>query len=66
MIPNIGNYPNTSYQYGKPNRQPRPQQAANSPVSQTKPAITKPIDADIFYIADIHGKMTNMERIGKM
>lgn len=66
MIQNIGNYPNTSYQYGKSNKQPRPQQAANPPVSQTKPAITKPIDADIFYIADIHGKMTNMERIGTM
>lgn len=28
-----------------------------------KPTVSKPIDVSIFYIADIHGKMTNMERI---
>lgn len=36
------------------------------PPTFSKPTITKPIDVDIFYIADLHGKMTNMERIGAM
>ena len=36
------------------------------PTVYSKPTLTKPIDVDIFYIADLHGKMTNMERIGAM
>lgn len=28
-----------------------------------KPTVSKPVDVSIFYIADLHGKMTNMERI---
>lgn len=39
---------------------------STQPPVYSKPIKTKPVDVDIFYISDIHGKMTNMERIGTM
>ncbi len=62
MINNIGSYPNTNlltkYTTAKTlNKQPQ-----TLPAQQPMPQ--KTVDADIFYIADLHGKMTNMERIG--
>jgi len=64
MINNIGQYPNTNLiaKY----MASRKQTATQNPQPQHNTPVTKPIEADIFYIADLHGKMTNMERIGAM
>lgn len=62
----IGNNSNTinsnitqdTFTYSSPNQTKAP--------DYPKPTVSKPIDVSIFYIADIHGKMTNMERICAM
>lgn len=62
MINNISSYSNTNLltKYMAAKNQNKP------PQNQPAPKQTKTVDADIFYIADLHGKMTNMERIGAM
>ncbi len=54
------NQVNTSNQDSFTHSAPKGEKAPNYP----KPPVTKPVDVSIFYISDIHGKMTNMERIG--
>ncbi len=39
---------------------------SNKSPDYPKSPIKKPVDVSIFYIADIHGKMTNMERIASV
>lgn len=68
MINNIGPYSNSNLLYNigaKKTPQKKTAEIQAPQANEQKPA-TKPIDVDIFYIADIHGKMTNMERIGAM
>ena len=60
IIPNNKNSVQTNqtkdiFTYSSPNQTKVP--------DYPKPTVSKPIDVSIFYIADIHGKMTNMERI---
>lgn len=76
MISNIGSYTNQNMLYKNNLSQRQKQEPANPPAEKnvkqtqipvyTKPVLTKPVDVNIFYIADLHGKMTNMERIGAM
>lgn len=49
------NTSNDTFTYSSPNQTKAP--------DYPKPTVSKPIDVSIFYIADLHGKMTNMERI---
>lgn len=56
------NQVNTSNQDSFTHSAPKGEKAPNYP----KPPVTKPVDVSIFYISDIHGKMTNMERIASV
>lgn len=65
MINNINAYSNTNYlkAYYQTNQNKKSKQPIQNNAPQTLPQNNQPIKTSIFYINDVHGKMTNMERI---
>ena len=63
QIPNSPYYPSNYYTAVQPMNIKNTDNTVKDTFEYTPPLVTKPVDASIFYISDLHGKMTNMERI---